>query len=86
MLTHKVDDVTAVLFTHEHKDHVAGLDDIRPYNFMHKRAITVYAERRVQDALKREFAYVFSENRYPGIPEIKMELIQNSAFLCKVLK
>jgi phosphoribosyl 1,2-cyclic phosphate phosphodiesterase len=86
MLTHKVDDVTAVLFTHEHKDHVAGLDDIRPYNFMHKRAITVYAERRVQDALKREFAYVFSENRYPGIPEIKMELIQNSAFSVQGVK
>lgn len=80
MLTQKVDNVTAVLFTHEHKDHVAGLDDIRPYNYIHKKAIDVYAEERVQEALRREYAYIFSQNPYPGIPKIHMHLIGADPF------
>jgi phosphoribosyl 1,2-cyclic phosphate phosphodiesterase len=80
MLTNKVNDISAVLFTHEHKDHVAGLDDVRPFNFIHKKAIEVYAEKRVQEALKREYAYVFAEYRYPGIPRINMNIIENKDF------
>ncbi len=80
MLSNEVDDITAVLFTHEHKDHVAGLDDIRPFNFKHNRNIEVYAEKRVQKSLKREFAYIFAENKYPGIPRITMCLIENKEF------
>ena len=77
MLQNEVQDIEAVLFTHEHKDHVAGLDDIRPFNFIHKKAIGVYAEKRVQEALKREYAYIFAEEQYPGIPQINMNLIEN---------
>ncbi len=80
MLTHRVDNITAVLFTHEHKDHVAGLDDIRPYNYIHKKAIDVYAEERVQEALGREYAYIFSQNPYPGVPKINMHLIGDESF------
>jgi len=80
MLRSEVNDITAVLFTHEHKDHVAGLDDIRPFNFKYKRHIEVYAEERVQKSLKREFAYIFAENKYPGIPQINMRLIENKEF------
>lgn len=86
MLNNKVEDITAVLFTHEHKDHVAGLDDIRPFNFKHKKAIEVYAEDRVQKALKREFAYIFAENKYPGIPRITMRLIENKEFFIEGIK
>lgn len=80
MLRNNVDDISAIVFTHEHKDHVAGLDDIRPYNYIHKKHINVYAEARVQKALIAEFAYIFAEDHYPGLPEIKMHLITNHPF------
>ncbi len=80
MLSHHVKDLTAVLFTHEHKDHVAGLDDVRAFNFVLKRHIDVYAEKRVQDSLKREYAYIFAEDKYPGVPQIDMHLIENKKF------
>lgn len=73
--------VDAVLFTHEHKDHVAGLDDIRPFNFKSGRALNVYATERVEEALKREFHYVFSSYKYPGAPEVNLNRIDGeSAF------
>jgi phosphoribosyl 1,2-cyclic phosphate phosphodiesterase len=80
MLTHQVKNLTAILFTHEHKDHVAGLDDVRAFNFKMKKHIDVYAEQRVQESLRREYAYIFAENKYPGVPQIKMHSIQNELF------
>ena len=80
MLREKVDDVDAVLFTHEHKDHVAGLDDIRAYNQKWKKDIDVYASKRVEEALKREYHYVFSDVKYPGVPQINIKLIENKEF------
>ena len=59
LLRAKVQDLDAVLFTHEHKDHIAGLDDIRPFNYLLHKVIDVYATERVQEALKREFQYIF---------------------------
>lgn len=73
MLAQNIQKVDAVLFTHEHKDHIAGLDDIRAFNFKWEMDMPVYAERRVQDALKREFHYVFSDYKYPGIPQLALE-------------
>ena len=70
MLRSKVTRLDAVLFTHEHKDHVAGLDDIRAFNFRQKRDMDVYATPRVQEALRREFKYVFDPHPYPGIPRV----------------
>ena len=75
MLVNDVKMVDTVLFTHEHKDHVAGLDDIRAYNFKSKKDMQVYADERVQAALKREFSYVFSGFEYPGLPKINLNLI-----------
>ncbi len=80
MLQSKAKNVDAILFTHEHKDHIAGLDDIRAFNYVQKRPMDVYAEKRVQEALKREYAYVFAEFKYPGIPEMNMHLIENTSF------
>jgi phosphoribosyl 1,2-cyclic phosphate phosphodiesterase len=80
MLLYKVKNVDAILFTHEHKDHIAGLDDIRAFNYVQQRPVDVYAEKRVQEALKREYAYVFAEFKYPGIPEMNMHLIENKPF------
>ena len=72
MLRERVGAVDAVLFTHEHKDHVAGLDDIRAFNFRSKRDMDVYATPSVQAALRREFHYVFSDNPYPGVPQVRL--------------
>lgn len=80
ILRSNVQKLDGVLFTHEHKDHVAGLDDIRAFNYIQKRPMDVYAEKRVQEALKREYAYVFAEFKYPGIPEMNMHLINEEPF------
>ena len=72
MLRARVQQLDAVLFTHEHKDHVAGLDDVRAFNFRQKRDMDVYATPRVQQALRREFHYVFAENPYPGVPRVRL--------------
>lgn len=70
----------AVVFTHEHKDHVAGLDDIRPFNFLQGKRISVYATERVEAALRREYHYIFSGEEYPGIPEIQLHRIDEKPF------
>lgn len=75
MLRAKVKHLEAVVFTHEHKDHVAGLDDIRAFNYFQNSAIDVFANSRVQAALKREFSYIFSDYQYPGIPQINLNTI-----------
>ena len=72
MLREKVDKLDAVIFTHPHKDHIAGLDDIRGYNYFQKKAIDVYANELTQKALKNEFHYIFTDDKYPGIPEINL--------------
>lgn len=80
MLANHVQRLDAVLFTHEHKDHVAGLDDIRPFNFKQQAPISVYASDRVEQAIKREFHYIFAEKKYPGIPEITLHKIDLEPF------
>ncbi len=80
MLRAKVRHLDAIVFTHEHKDHIAGMDDIRAFNYRQEAAIDIYATTRVQEALKREFAYVFAEMKYPGIPEVKLNTIDLKPF------
>jgi phosphoribosyl 1,2-cyclic phosphate phosphodiesterase len=80
MLREKVKKVDAILFTHEHKDHIAGLDDIRSYNWIHKKSMDIYAEERVLKALQVEYSYVFAEDKYPGIPEMTLHQIENKVF------
>ncbi len=73
----------AVVFTHEHKDHIAGLDEVKAFNFFNKVRIPVYATGRVQEALKREFAYIFADEKYPGIPEVDLYTVRNEPFTIK---
>jgi phosphoribosyl 1,2-cyclic phosphate phosphodiesterase len=80
MLREKTGKLDAVVFTHEHKDHIAGLDEVRAFNYIQKKSMPVYATERVQKALKREFAYVFSDEKYPGIPEIDLFDFDNDPF------
>ena len=70
----------AVLYTHPHKDHTAGLDDVRAYNFFSGKAMDVYSNSLTEEALKREFAYAFSDKRYPGIPELNLITIDEAPF------
>jgi phosphoribosyl 1,2-cyclic phosphate phosphodiesterase len=80
MLRENVQQLDAVLFTHEHKDHIAGLDDVRGFNYAQQKAMPIYASAQVVDALKREFAYVFADYQYPGIPQLHIHELQQSAF------
>ncbi len=80
MLTNNISKLDAVLFTHEHRDHTAGFDDIRPFNFMQKRDMPVYCSDRVAEALKRDYAYVFEANKYPGAPGAVIHEIENQSF------
>ncbi len=80
MLTHKVMNLDAVLFTHEHRDHIAGLDDIRAYNFRQKEPMDVYTEERVLTALQYQYPYIFAEKKYPGAPQVNIHLIENEKF------
>lgn len=81
MLRAKVKHLDAIVFTHEHKDHIAGMDDIRAFNYRQESAIDVYATTRVQEALKREFSYVFAEMKYPGVPEVNLKTIDLKPFM-----
>lgn len=80
MLRANLHSLDAILFTHEHKDHIAGLDDIRAFNYVQQKPIDIYAEERVHWAIKQEFAYIFAEQKYPGVPQVTMHLIDNHPF------
>lgn len=80
MLRAGIKTLDGVIFTHAHKDHIAGMDDIRAFNFVQQRAVDIYADKIVQEALRREFHYVFADEKYPGIPEVKVITIENKPF------
>lgn len=80
MLRAQVKQLDAVLYTHEHKDHIAGLDDVRPFNFAQQGAVDIYGTYAVHQALKREFYYAFSDQKYPGVPQLHMHEITTAPF------
>ncbi|MFT3979658.1 MAG: MBL fold metallo-hydrolase [Ferruginibacter sp.] len=81
MLRENVKKLDAVLYTHPHKDHVAGLDDIRAFNYFNQRAMNIYANEMTQQSLRNEFYYVFAEHKYPGIPDVNLIDIPSERFL-----
>jgi len=80
MLREKVDKVDSILFTHHHKDHVAGMDDVRAFNHKWKRDMPIYCNLATSEALKLEFPYIFSGFNYPGIPKVAINIIENRPF------
>jgi phosphoribosyl 1,2-cyclic phosphate phosphodiesterase len=83
LLRRDLKSLDAVVFTHEHKDHIAGLDEVKAFNYFNNMRMPVYATERVQNALKREFAYIFSDDKYPGIPEIDLYTITDEPIKIK---
>lgn len=80
MLRAGIKKLDAVLFTHEHKDHTAGLDDIRPFNFLQKKDIPIFGRSHVLEQIQREYSYIFSGKKYPGVPMVETIVIDNRPF------
>lgn len=81
MLRAGVSHLDAILLTHNHKDHTGGLDDIRAFNYLEKRATEIYCEKYVEDALRMEYSYAFAEKKYPGAPEWHVHNIDENPFM-----
>lgn len=81
MLRENVRKLDAVIFTHPHKDHIAGLDDVKAFNYFQSKPMDVYANALTQSALKREFYYIFSDEKYPGVPDIRLFTITSEPFM-----
>ncbi len=80
MLRAGVKQLDGVVFTHPHKDHIAGLDDVRAYNFFSRKPMQIYANEMTQMNIIREFPYAFAETRYPGVPELVINAIDQDPF------
>jgi phosphoribosyl 1,2-cyclic phosphate phosphodiesterase len=83
MLRAQVKHLEAVLITHSHKDHIAGMDDIRAFNYFQQKPIDIYATDFSQNVIMREFAYAFADFKYPGIPELNLQTITDEPFSIK---
>jgi phosphoribosyl 1,2-cyclic phosphate phosphodiesterase len=70
----------AILFTHGHKDHTAGMDDVRAFNYFQQKDMDVFASLETQEVLRREFQYIFQNASYPGVPQIQLHEIKNESF------
>ena len=86
MLREGICSVDAILLTHNHKDHTGGLDDIRAFNYLEKRATQIYCEKYVEDSLRMEYSYAFAENKYPGAPDWNVNIIENKPFCINGVK
>ena len=80
MLRAGVKDVTALLLTHEHKDHIGGLDDIRAFNWVKNGEVDIYCNQRTKDVIYKDYDYAFAEFRYPGVPEMNIHVIDEAPF------
>ena len=81
MLREQVKKLDAVLYTHPHKDHIAGLDDVKSFTFLSGNPMEIFSNELTQESLKREFYYIFTDKKYPGIPEVNLNTIDLSPFL-----
>jgi phosphoribosyl 1,2-cyclic phosphate phosphodiesterase len=81
MLAHRVKNLDAVVFTHTHRDHVAGLDDVRAYNYLQQKDMPIYGTAETHEHIRREFYYIFESASYPGVPKLELHEIDRNTFL-----
>jgi phosphoribosyl 1,2-cyclic phosphate phosphodiesterase len=77
LLRGEISNLDAILLTHEHKDHTGGLDDVRALNYINKKPVEIYAEKRVLNSIRAEYPYAFDNNPYPGVPEMNLNMIND---------
>ncbi|MEK6481103.1 MBL fold metallo-hydrolase [Catalinimonas sp. 4WD22] len=80
VLSNQITHLDALIFTHQHKDHIAGMDDVRGFNFSQQKDMPVFASKQVIAQLRQEFAYVFAADKYPGVPKVVVNEIENQPF------
>lgn len=80
MIREKVEDISAIIFTHGHRDHIAGLDDVRAFNYVLNKTVNVFASEEVIGSIRREFPYIFTEKRFFGAPQLEFHVIDNQKF------
>jgi phosphoribosyl 1,2-cyclic phosphate phosphodiesterase len=80
MLREQVDQLDGILLTHEHKDHIGGLDDVRAFNYVQQRAMDVFARQEIHAQIMKEFDYAFGEEKYPGVPNIQLHPVGSDTF------
>jgi phosphoribosyl 1,2-cyclic phosphate phosphodiesterase len=80
MLRAGIRKLDAVIYTHEHKDHTAGLDDIRPFNFSQQMDMPIFGQKQVLNQIKMEFSYIFNDKKYPGVPQVQAIEITGNPF------
>lgn len=80
MLRENIQSLDAVLYTHQHKDHIAGLDDVRSFNFSQKKPMPLYGSKDTLQRIAHDFDYAFGEKKYPGVPQLTLNEIKNEAF------
>ncbi|TVR40177.1 MAG: MBL fold metallo-hydrolase [Bacteroidia bacterium] len=80
MIREKVTDISAILFTHGHRDHIAGLDDVRAFNYVLNKTVDIYASENVIDSINKEFPYILTEKRFFGAPQLHFHIIKNMPF------
>ena len=80
MLRSEIEQLDGVIFTHAHKDHIAGLDDVKAFNFIHQSVMPLFASKETADAIKRDFYYAFAEKKYPGVPSLELHIKENELF------
>jgi phosphoribosyl 1,2-cyclic phosphate phosphodiesterase len=81
MIRENVEDISAIIFTHGHRDHIAGLDDVRAFNYVLNKTVNVFASEEVISSIRREFPYIFTEKRFFGAPQLEFHTIQNRKFI-----
>ncbi len=86
MLRTEIPRLDGILFTHSHKDHISGFDDIRAYNYIQKEHLEVYLEEAVMKSIRRDFFYMFEDFKYPGVPEANFHIIDENDFFLEGIK
>lgn len=80
MIREKVEDISAIIFTHGHRDHIAGIDDVRAFNYVLNKTVDIYATQEVIDSINKEFPYILTEKRFFGAPQLEFHVIENKPF------